>query len=373
MADQCTNLNPIICLKYLESVIQKTVFLTDGTNLDTIEGLKTVRNSYINLIWLQTKLALLKPRLEDAIEKYKTITDIICKKVSDISNDLQALDTESTDVFSDWQSTGEAEIGLPPGLSWGEQEEYENLVKQVHSMKKIGYPNPDKVGAIIHTANMFSTSVAASPVMRMSSTGPIASPVMRVSSTELEEEFVSETKTDNPVRLVANHIVGSHIYSKNGVSLEIPIIDDIKNIPPIFYYYRGSTGKVRKHGQYQAGIYVRMSNGSVAMVPNDLEVVADVSEGARRGTSKCKNPKCIPYKCTYAHAGSNYKKLGTSARCPGCPRFGNTETIDHDCVIATHHDIRMVMMYGLNDLFASALWIEKNRFMGNFEDLDLVS
>jgi hypothetical protein len=140
----------------------------------------------------------------------------------------------------------------------------------------------------------------------------------------------------------------------------------------MFYYYRGNCGKIKRHGQYRAGVYVRLSNGTIAMVPDDLEVVPDISEGARKGTSRCRNAKCMPYKCNFAHPGSNYKKLGTTARCPGCPRFGNAETIDHDCVIATQQDVRMVMMYGLNDLFSTAIWIEKNKFMGQFEELDLV-
>ncbi len=352
----------VTCLSFIERVIDKTVTLTDHANIDTIGGLRTVRDSYVNLLWLEKKMSLIVPQLNAAISKYKTITEIVGQKVADVSEDIRALDCESPDVWSDWQSAS-GNVGVPKDiLNWADQEDYTDLVKQINTMDRIGYPNPDKTGAIRRTANMFEMEVQVLPVR--SSSEDVASPTSEVKS-------MSATPSHS-VRLTTNHIIGTHSYDKSGIHLDIPIIDDIKNIPPMFYYYRGNCGRVKRPGQFYPGIYIRLANGTVAAIPTDVEVVPDISEASKRGTSKCKNPQCVPFRCAFAHKGANYKKLGNTARCPGCPKFGNAETISDDCILATESDIRMVLLYGLNDLFSSALWIERNRFTGTFDELDQV-
>lgn len=368
----------ITCLTFIERVIDKTVVLTDHANIDTIGGLKTVRDSYVNLLWLEKKLSAITPQLNAAISKYKTITDVVSQKVEAVGEDIRALDCESPDVWSDWQSNG-GNVGVPKDIrNWADQEEYVELVKQVNTMDRIGYPNPDKTGAIRRTANMFEMEVQVQPP-RMSHASSVGiddqDSQVRVSSptSEVKSSPPAAATPSHAVRLTTNHIIGTHTYERPGIRLDIPIIDDIKNIPPMFYYYRGNSGRVKRPGQFYPGIYIRLANGTVAAVPTDVEVVHDISEAAKRGTSKCKNPQCVPYRCGFAHKGANYKKLGNTARCPGCPKFGNGDTISEDCILATESDIRMVLLYGLNDIFSSALWIERNRFTGIFDELDLVN
>lgn len=366
----------ITCLSFIERVIDKTVTLANHANVETIGGLKTVRDSYVNLIWLEKKLSMITPQLNAAISEYKAITEVVGQKVEEVGEDIRALDCESPDVWSDWQSNG-GNVGVPKDIrNWADQDEYVELVKQVNAMDRIGYPNPEKIGAIRRTANMFEMEVQAQVQ------APRPSHASSIGFEDLDQVRVvsptSEVKSSPPtaatpsqsVRLTTNHIIGTYTHNK---CLEIPIIDDIKNIPPMFYYYRGNSGRVKRAGQFYPGIYVRLANGTVAAVPTDIEVVPDISEASKKGTSKCKNPLCYQPRCGFAHKGASYKKLSNTARCPGCPKFGNGETINDDCILATESDIRMVLMYGLNDLFSSAMWIERNRFIGTFDELDLVA
>lgn len=387
------SLDLITCLQFIERVIDKTKNLADSANLDTIGGLKTVRDSYVNLLWLQKKISGIVPQLDSAISEYREITENVTKKVQIVGQEIRTYD-ESPDVWSDWQSEGDC-LEFPKNITnWSDQSEYEQVAKQITTMTTIGYPNPEKVGAIRRTANMFEMEIAGPATVLRGSSGfnftrdTTDSPTSEVKSSHGAVYAASPSHgppAASPAhggapagldsspgllsRVVPNHIIGTHVYEKSGMRLEIPIIDDIKNIPPMFYYYRGNCGKIKRAGQFYPGIYTRLANGTYVQVPEALEVVSDSSQR----TMKCTNPKCQPYRCGFAHKGSNFKKVGIPARCPSCPRFGNTETLREDCVLATEQDVKMTLMYGMNDMFTAALWIEKNHFSGTFDELDLVN
>jgi hypothetical protein len=72
--------------------------------------------------------------------------------------------------------------------------------------------------------------------------------------------------------------------------------------------------------------------------------------------SSAQGKQCKNIRCTYAHPGTDYVKIGCVSRCPNAHSFGNKDTLREDIKLVNIEDIRIVSMYGLKDLFSAALW-----------------
>lgn len=141
-------------------------------------------------------------------------------------------------------------------------------------------------------------------------------------------------------------------YVFAGKEIVLPIIETLSNIPPSIYYYMGDEN-------YDKGVYMRISNNTIAAIPDKLDVITENSD--IRQTTKCKNGKnCDMWHCTFQHPGGEYRKIGHKSRCASVPKFSNYDTFSKDISIVTYDDIRMCLLYSLSDIFCSSIWCQRS-------------
>jgi hypothetical protein len=138
-------------------------------------------------------------------------------------------------------------------------------------------------------------------------------------------------------------------YEFNGLSIDLPVVESLSDIQSCFHYYEGD----EKH---MTGIYMSPYPGVIMQVPF-VSVIPYSVENSNYRSVKCKEGSgCKNIHCNYAHPGIDYNKIGCISRCPKTHSFGHKDTIVDDIKSVGIEDIRIVSMYGLNDLFSSALW-----------------
>ena len=158
-----------------------------------------------------------------------------------------------------------------------------------------------------------------------------------------------------------------------GYKMKLPSIADIADIPPAMYYH-----------EQTKGVYIRLPNNNIFRVPFP-EVVDSRKDYSRRQSIRCKyktKEECDEQRCkmatmynsqvrtcNFAHKGDKLVKIGYQSRCPSMPNYGNLETIAEDIKILNDGDIKSLLLYGLNDIFMAALWMDyvqlKNKTIHN--------
>ena len=158
-----------------------------------------------------------------------------------------------------------------------------------------------------------------------------------------------------------------------GYKMKLPSVADITDIPPAMYYHEQSKG-----------VYIRLPNNNVFRIPFP-EVVDSRKDYSRRQSIRCKyktKNECDEQRCkmatmynsqvrtcNFAHKGDKLVKIGYQSRCPTVPNYGNLETISEDIKILSDGDVKSLLLYGLNDIFMAALWMDyvqlKNKTIHN--------
>jgi hypothetical protein len=167
-----------------------------------------------------------------------------------------------------------------------------------------------------------------------------------------------------------------------------PIVEKIEDIPASIYWYKGD----EKNGE---GLYVCLSKklDNIATTSTEKEIkdcyiqipFPDLADSTKVSQSinnkirsiKCKHdtlPNCEQYrkniaksynsevrKCTYAHVGEKYIRIGTSFRCPFRPSFGAYESLPTDMKHISETDIKVVLMNALHDILLSNIWSQQTK------------
>jgi hypothetical protein len=172
--------------------------------------------------------------------------------------------------------------------------------------------------------------------------------------------FVKKSKNGN---LFYNNTEEKHAYNQKytineiGYSMNMQSVDDIKDIPSMFYWYKD-------------GIYCSPFPGIHIKVPF-LEVVNTLRETPKDRTVKCSyktKDTCSRHSkdkiCTFAHKGDSYVKISPYARCPKNPTFGDKMSLVHDISYLKEDDMRVIAMYGISDIILTYIWYDMQKWKG---------
>ena len=164
-----------------------------------------------------------------------------------------------------------------------------------------------------------------------------------------------------------------------GYELNIEKIDEITDIKPMFYWYDGDD-------KYDSGIYCSPYFNTYVKVP--FPKIIDINKDINKSTITCKyitreecNNQKNKYnnernnndrnnndrnnndrnaKCQYVHKGEYFNKIGIHSRCSKIPDFGNPSSLHDDLSDMTLQDMKLILMYGLNDSILMSIWIDYN-------------
>jgi hypothetical protein len=163
-------------------------------------------------------------------------------------------------------------------------------------------------------------------------------------------------------------------------SIQLPVAAALDSIPQAMYWYGGN----RRH---EAGVYMRVAPNLVVKVPfpNTFDSAGELS---RIGSIRCKYSDLVTCanmrqaiadkyrstarKCTFAHTGMRYRKVGMNHRAQGMPWFGNHETFCNDVGSVALEDVKTILMYSMSDLLLCRVWGEHNEVSAVYTDVDVV-
>lgn len=208
-------------------------------------------------------------------------------------------------------------------------------------------------------------------------TDPIPAFSCRGYFNSIKKSYLEEkNKVTNPSILERKNITKEYVTKKiydvdlGDNILRLPIIEDIKSMPPSLWWYNGDKF-------HKKGIYTSLCDGFYVKVPFPNLVSGSESKiktirCKHRTFDDCKLNRRLSFKgdetkkCNFVHHGEKFIKLGFWARCE-LERFGNHETLNQDLDIITNFDIKHILMYSLSDILLSLLWYQ-NKFK-NSKDL----
>lgn len=156
-------------------------------------------------------------------------------------------------------------------------------------------------------------------------------------------------------------------------TIKLNKVKSLKDIPSMFYYYEGDK-------KNPPGVYCSFRD-TYMKIPFP-EIIDSTKDQSRVRSIRCKyNTKEMceqmsqkyNYKnkmCYYAHTGEKITKIGYNSRC-SIANFGNPSDFERNIKYVGLNDVKSLLLYGLNDVFISALCIDYNKYSGGgFSHLD---
>jgi hypothetical protein len=154
-----------------------------------------------------------------------------------------------------------------------------------------------------------------------------------------------------------------------GYYLNVQKVDKLADVPSIFTWYENP-----KDADNPPGLYCTIIPGVHVLVP--FPAVIDSTKEYGRGRSiRCKyetNDICDDQRskmamyhksqlrtCNFAHAGEEIVKIGYPSRCTKA-NFGNSDSLTNDIRLISNTDIKNILLYGLNDIMSSIIWMDYN-------------
>ena len=311
------SINLITCMKFFKSIINNaTEFAQENSKKKSksLDELKTIRTNFCHILWMKSILTELNDKVNTALDVYDTTIEPIIKNVVSVVNDHPDMDNNT--MYDMWNLNYHNNNDTPQEItkSWADMTEYDDICLHIKAMKDSGYPNCNNIQPI---KDFKSSDVE-----------------------QIEQKFSFRTDSKK---------LSYYKYEMNGTAITLPMVENLEEIPSCFYYFRGSR-------KYRRGIYMSPYEGIIMQVP-EVTIVPYSMENANHFSMKCTQGKqCKNIRCTYAHPGTDYVKIGCVSRCPNAHSFGNKDTLREDIKLVNIEDIRIVSMYGLNDLFSAALW-----------------
>jgi len=315
-------INLITCMKFFKSVLNNATNFVENNDLKSLSNIKTARSNYCQLQWMKAIISDMQDKINEAVEAYD-------KKIEPIIQDVtEVIDEIGDKTIYDMWDLNYYDSDLPEEVqnSWADSADYDDARKHLKAMKDKGYPDINNI----------------KPIKELKS--PTTEKVEEKFSDEHPDIQIEQNNEYNPTFY--------HTFEIDNCIINLPVTEYLSEIKPCFYYYDGD----RKHGP---GVYMSPFAGVVMQIPF-VNVVPYSMENSNHFSMKCTAGKtCKNIRCTYSHPGTDYIKIGCVSRCPKSHSFGNRDTLSDDLKAVTVEDIRIVSMYGLNDLFSAALWFSK--------------
>lgn len=140
--------------------------------------------------------------------------------------------------------------------------------------------------------------------------------------------------------------------------LSMPTVNNLDEIPPSLYYLN-DVADVRKNG-----VYINIA-GNYIKIP--FPEVVNPADNLRDRTMRCRNvtiDNCRiakkGLKCSFAHKGETIVKVGSFNRCQIVPNIGNKTTFIDVKKLASG-DVKIILLYGLNDLFTAFVYFSASK------------
>lgn len=320
-------INLITCMKFFKSVLNNATEFAEGSDLKSLDDINTARSNYCQLKWMKAIVDDMSDKITDALETYDKKIEPIIQDVTEAIDDINDRTIYDMWDINYYDQTDDNKIPDEVKKSWADTTDYEDARKHLKAMKDKGYPDINNIR----------------PIKELKSP----------TTEKAEHTFSEEQKliNDDDDDYYPNRTF-YHQFELNGALINLPVVQYLDDIKPCFHYYDGD----KKHG---AGIYMSPFPGVIMQVPF-ASVIPYSMENSNYYSMKCTAGKnCKNYKCTYAHPGTDYVKIGCVSRCPKAHGFGDKNSIAEDLKAVSIEDIRIVSFYGLNDLFSSALWFAK--------------
>jgi len=178
-------------------------------------------------------------------------------------------------------------------------------------------------------------------------------------------------KEKPPMIVVKPAIITRKLITELGYYMKLQTVRDLKDIQPMFSYYDNPLDKVNAPGMYCTilpGVHIKVPFPTI---------VDSTKEYARGRSIRCKyvtkilcddqRQKMAKYHnspvriCNFAHVGDKITKIGYASRCSSVPRFGDSKNLTSDIKSVTLADIKNVILYGLNDMVASMVWLDYHK------------
>lgn len=342
-------LNLLTCTTHIKKIVNRLEYYVKNechSNVCdmTVEELEGLKEGYAQVVWIEEMYNSLLNNLQQVKKKYETIIDPVLNKI-EYTLQPNTIDTRSLitdcslklpgfDVYYKlWNIDG----------SWGEEQERMDNVSDLISLRLNGYPkNINNVNLLkIILSNPFRYCVGTLDTKDI--------PVSRDKDKKIQQ-------TDNNEKFDLNkNILGEYNYECGGSVTILPVINSPKNIPLSMYYYYGDNNGNKR------GIYIKITHNVVIKIPM-IDVIPEDMENSRLMTVKCNNrPDCSYWKCTYAHNGVPYNKIGYKNRCPSNPGFSNKDTLKADIENVDYDSLRMCLLNSLSDLFSISVWCQEKK------------
>jgi hypothetical protein len=156
--------------------------------------------------------------------------------------------------------------------------------------------------------------------------------------------------------------------------INIPIIHNLCDMTPMFYWYEGDS-------YHKQGIYTCIADGFYIKVPFP-STISTLDKNFKMNSIPCKyetkeyclkNKKYISeiYKtdvreCSYVHKKEKFEKIGSIYKC-SIENFGNYDRLKNDLNYIGMPDIKRILMYSSSDALLASIW-----YQNKFNDGELV-
>lgn len=231
--------------------------------------------------------------------------------------------------------------------------------------------NSEIINNLNNVINNFNNYINDLILLKKHLTNEFYDEELKLQYKEVMEKSIIKHKNKEPEKKyqILENIDGVNLQ---GNKLKIPIVNNLREIPPMFYWYRGDN-------IYKKGIYVCIGVGFYARVPMP-DVIC--SENSKSGTLRCKyetRPLCDLHKkkiaelynselrvCNYVHKKEHFNKVSNIYRCEN-ENVGNHNTLDEDLNALSNFDVKHILMYSLSDDILSLIW-----YQNKFKNGDLI-
>lgn len=163
-------------------------------------------------------------------------------------------------------------------------------------------------------------------------------------------------------------------------AMNMPVVTQLDQIKPMMCYYKNPDDKRHTSGVYMCiipGVYVKMPFPQIidsTKVYNRAKSIRckyltkKSCDEKRRDMADRHNSEVRI--CNYAHHGDKIVKIGHPSRCVKLPRLGNCDTLKNDIVYVEAVHIKNILLYGLNDIFTAAMWLDYKNIHGVIDDVE---
>lgn len=290
---------------------------------------------------------------------------------------MKKLDTNLTNSINAFQNYDKSNITDLDTLRAVIQKNSQNMYKYLAALKELEITYFLKIDDQTFEPNKFLHSFNMDSDLYNTNFKESFKDTMQIEINTHKLKLKSKTPPIEEHNTKSINILGGHDIRPN--QYDLPVIKDLKAIPPMFYWYDGDTF-------YKRGVYVCLSKGFYASVPFP-NMVSTTDLNFKVNSIPCKHETkeaCTRHKkkiseifnsdersCSYVHKKEQFVKIGSPYRCR-LETFGSYASLNSDMNFINTPDIKRILMHSLSDALLSSLWYQNkfkdgNLFLNNLE------